>query len=91
MARQLFHFIAGEQHMQFASISPLDAWLNLTVYAKRNPVADEFRRLPIECYAGDSTSPLAKRTWDQWQDALMQDTYGDNWQEKLDHASELMK
>ena len=84
-----FYFVAGEQVVTLESLTVLDAWLKFTNRARRLPVADEFRRLPIEAY--DTTgAKLATRTWQGWQDELAKDTYGSNWREYADHAAELM-
>jgi hypothetical protein len=86
MARQLFHFIAGEQHAQAAASNVLDAWLQI----ERKPIlAAEFRRLPVEAY-DEAGNKLAVRPFDGWHDALMRDTYGDNWREVVRHAEELV-
>jgi hypothetical protein len=35
MPRQLFHFVAGDQHIQFYTSTVLDAWLNLELRAQQ--------------------------------------------------------
>lgn len=80
MARQLFHFIAGEQHIQFASHTVLDAFFKFQCYARKKPFASEFRELPIEAFDSEGNS-LGKRRWAEWHEAVMLDTYGHEWRE----------
>jgi hypothetical protein len=89
-ARQLFHFVTGDQHMQRASFCCLDAFLAIEVYARTRPIACEFREKPIECY-DEAGNLIGKKTWEKWHAELMQDTYGHNWQEHIDTATDLAK
>jgi hypothetical protein len=86
----VFYFVAGEQLIRSESISILDAWMLLEQRAKHcYPVAREFRELPIAGTDCDG-NVLATRSWQGWHDAVLEDTYGSNWREVLDHASSLM-
>lgn len=80
-----FYFVAGEQVVTIASCSPLDAFLALQIRSERQPIAAEFFRLPVECFDADGNL-LAKRKWQQWRQAVLLDTYGENFQDVLDNA-----
>lgn len=84
-----FYFAAGEQVMTIRSSTVLDAWLALTVKAAKMPIASEFRRLPIEAMDAEGNR-IEKRTWEQWQEALLRDTYGPGYQAVLKHAESLI-
>jgi hypothetical protein len=72
MPEQLFHFVAGEQHIRFESPNVLDAWRKMELHAETQGVADEFKRLPI--LALDSGgAEIATRAWGDWHAALIDD------------------
>lgn len=75
--RRTWYFVAGEQVITRASVSMLDAWLSIEQFAKRNPIAAEFRTLVIICF-DDRGKEVCRKRWEQWHAALVQDTYGDN-------------
>lgn len=83
-----WYFVAGEQVITVSSRTVLDAWLKIEIRARRYPIASEFQNLLIEAYSVDGVV-VAKRSWQQWHDAVLQDTYGDNFREILDAAVEL--
>ncbi len=75
--RRKWYFVAGEQVITRFSISALDAWLSVELWAKNNPIADEFRTCVIRCH-DDRGVEVGRKRWEQWHAALVQDTYGDN-------------
>lgn len=85
-----FYFVAGEQVTSAESCSVLDAWMKIESRARREPIASEFRELPIAAH-DDSGRVLATRTWSGWHDAVLRDTYGDNFRGVLAHAAELLQ
>jgi hypothetical protein len=86
--RKTFYFVAGEQVMTFASISVLDAWMKLERHAEKQPVACEYRELLIDA-CDETGNVLESHNWNGWHEALLRDTYGENWREHMDHAGSL--
>jgi len=86
---QLFAFVAGEQVIRRRSTNAIDAWLMLTVFAAKNPIADEFRCLSISCF-DESGDVVGCKAWEGWQSALLQDTYGQNWPDITDSAAAMV-
>lgn len=87
--RQKFYFVAGEQVITRQSITVLDAWNSLEIYAKTNPIPDEFRRLPITATDAEGQT-IATRTWANWHQELLRDTYGDDFQAIANRANSLL-
>lgn len=90
MARERFWFVAGEQAMGVVSISVLDAWLGIECKARSEPIASEFRTLPIEAFDSSGAS-LGAKTWRGWHEAVLRDTYGSRWHEHLEEAEALIR
>lgn len=91
MARQKFYFVTGEMVCTQTAHTLLDAWLSVETQGFRNG-AEFTRRENNEIAAYDNAGNLlARRTWLQWHNELMTDTYGTDWQEKLEHAERLTR
>jgi len=84
-----FYFAAGEQVTSADSRNVLDAWMSIANRARRQPIAREFRELPIQAF-DESGKLIATRCWSGWEEAVLRDTYGDNFRAILDHAAELV-
>ena len=85
-----FRFVAGEQVITRRSYNMLDAYLGLSIWAVSHPIPSEFKTLPIEVYDVDGNL-LGKRSWQGWHEAVLADTYGPDWKEKIQHAGELVR
>lgn len=85
----MFHFVAGEMHIQFKARNVLDAFLAFQIYAGKKPIAADYRAFPIESY-DDAGNLIGKRTWNEWRDEVLKDTYGENWNDQIEHAADLM-
>jgi len=89
MTRQLFHFVAGEQHVQFTSRNHLDAFLAFSIAANRKPFAAEFRELPIEVYDQEGNF-IGTKSWGAWKNDVLRDTYGADFEAKLEESARLL-
>jgi hypothetical protein len=83
---QTFYFVAGEQVITVQSRTVIDAWMKIE--NRNQPIAAEFRRLPIEAWTADGKL-IATHDWAGWHRAVLLDTYGENFQEILDNARQL--
>ena len=83
-----WYFVAGEQVVTVRSYTVHDAWMKVAGRT-RYPLASEFRTLPIEAYDADGIV-IAKRSWQEWDEAVLRDTYGKNFRSILDHAADLL-
>lgn len=85
-----FRFVAGEQVLTRRSTNVLDAYLGLSIWAAKHPIPREFKTPPVEAYDADGNL-LGKRTWQGWHEAVLADTYGPNWRERIRHAGDLAR
>jgi hypothetical protein len=84
-----FYFVAGERVVTRHSRNVLDAFLSLKLYARKNPLASEFHRLPIEAVDAEG-NVVGRRTWAEWDKEILRDTYGDDYDEVLENAAKLL-
>jgi len=90
MAVQQFRFVSGEMVCTVSSCSVLDAWL--MVENAKGRFGSEFTREQnalIEAYDAQGVA-IAKRTWQQWHELLLEDTYGPDWRKITEHAAKLL-
>jgi hypothetical protein len=84
-----FYFVAGEQVITVRSITVLDAWMKVENKSRREPIASEFRNLPIDAFDEEGVK-LFTRTWDGWNNEVLRDTYGEGYRAILDNAAALI-
>lgn len=90
MAKRLFRFVSGDMVCSMSSVTLMDAWLKVEL-AKGKYGAEFTRDRNAVIVAYDAQgNVLGTRTWVQWHEMLMEDTYGADWRAVHAHAVKLM-
>lgn len=90
-SRQKFWFVVGEIVCGQSAYNVLDAWFK--VESANGKYGCEFTKeenRTIEAYTAGGMLVAAK-TWEGWHDALMTDTYGEDWKVSVERAEALAR